>query len=393
MVGSGARMGNNTKKLRSCMFGHKRIPSREGGIEVVVEELSTRMVKLGHQVTCYNRGGHHVSGKEFDGERLHEYKGVKLKTVPTINRKGLTAVSSSFFAALASAFGRYDVVHIHAEGPAAMCWIPKLFGKRVVVTIHGLDWQREKWKNGFGSKYIHLGEKMAVKFADEIIVLSKGVQEYFQKTYGRKTLFIPNGVNRPVLRKADLIKNKFGIDKDGYVLFLGRIVPEKGVRCVIEAYKELHTDKKLVIAGGSSDTDDFMQEIQTLATGDDRIIFTGFVAGQALEELYSNAYLYLLPSDLEGMPLSLLEAMSYGNCCVVSDIAECSEVVEDKAVTFQKSNVQDLKEKLQRLCDDPATVQKYKNEAADFICSKYNWDEITQKTLEVYEDRYENLND
>lgn len=393
MVGSGARMGNNTKKLRSCMFGHKRIPSREGGIEVVVEELSTRMVKLGHQVTCYNRGGHHVSGKEFDGERLHEYKGVKLKTVPTINRKGLTAVSSSFFAALASAFGRYDVVHIHAEGPAAMCWIPKLFGKRVVVTIHGLDWQREKWKNGFGSKYIHLGEKMAVKFADEIIVLSKGVQEYFQKTYGRKTLFIPNGVNRPVLRKADLIKNKFGIDKDGYLLFLGRIVPEKGLRYLIEAYKELHTDKKLVIAGGSSDTDDFMQEIQTLVTGDDRIIFTGFVAGQALEELYSNAYLYLLPSDLEGMPLSLLEAMGYGNCCVVSDIAECSEVVEDKAVTFQKSNVQDLKEKLQRLCDDPATVQKYKNEAADFICSKYNWDEITQKTLEVYEDRYENLND
>ena len=393
MVGSGARMGNNTKKLRSCMFGHKRIPSREGGIEVVVEELSTRMVKLGHQVTCYNRGGHHVSGKEFDGERLHEYKGVKLKTVPTINRKGLTAVSSSFFAALAAAFGRYDVVHIHAEGPAAMCWIPKLFGKRVVVTIHGLDWQREKWKNGFSSKYIHLGEKMAVKFADEIIVLSKGVQEYFQKTYGRKTLFIPNGVNRPVLRKADLIKNKFGIDKDGYILFLGRIVPEKGLRYLIEAYKELHTDKKLVIAGGSSDTDDFMQEIQTLATGDDRIIFTGFVAGQALEELYSNAYLYLLPSDLEGMPLSLLEAMSYGNCCVVSDIAECSEVVEDKAVTFQKSNVQDLKEKLQRLCDDPATVQKYKNEAADFICSKYNWDEITQKTLEVYEDRYENLND
>ena len=121
MVGSGARMGNNTKKLRSCMFGHKRIPSREGGIEVVVEELSTRMVKLGHQVTCYNRGGHHVSGKEFDGERLHEYKGVKLKTVPTINRKGLTAVSSSFFAALASAFGRYDVVHIHAEGWQIRC--------------------------------------------------------------------------------------------------------------------------------------------------------------------------------------------------------------------------------------------------------------------------------
>lgn len=380
-------MKRNQEKLCIAMLGHKRIPSREGGIEIVVEELSTRMAALGQSVTCFNRGGHHVSGKKFDTGKIKRYKGVRLITVPTLDKKGLAAMTSSFFAALRAAFGKYDVVHFHAEGPCAMIWLPKLLGKRCVVTIHGLDWQREKWKNGFGSKYIHLGEKMAVKFADEIIVLSKGVQEYFQKTYGRKTLFIPNGVNRPVLCKADLIKNKFGIDKDGYLLFLGRIVPEKGIRYLLQAYKQLHTDKKLVIAGGSSDTDDFMKEIQALAAGDDKIIFTGFVAGRALEELYSNAYLYLLPSDLEGMPLSLLEAMSYGNCCVVSDIAECAEVVEDKAVTFQKSNVQDLKEKLQRLCDDPATVQKYKNEAADFICGKYNWDEITRKTLAVYEDR------
>lgn len=378
-------MKKDEGKLRITMLGHKRIPSREGGIEIVVEELSTRMAALGHSVTCFNRGGHHVSGKEFDTGKIKRYKGVRLITVPTVDRKGFAALTSSFFAALQAAVGKYDVVHFHAEGPCAMIWLPKLFGKRCVVTIHGLDWQREKWKNGFGAKYIHLGEKMAVKFADEIIVLSKGVQEYFQKTYGREALFIPNGVNRPVLRKADLIKNKFGIDKNGYLLFLGRIVPEKGLRYLIEAYKELHADKKLVIAGGSSDTDDFMKEIQNLAAGDDRIIFTGFVAGQMLEELYSNAYLYLLPSDLEGMPLSLLEAMSYGNCCVVSDIAECAEVVEDKAVTFQKSNVQDLKEKLQWLCDDPSTVQKYKNEAADFICRKYNWDEITRKTLAVYE--------
>ncbi len=378
-------MKKDKGKLHIAMLGHKRIPSREGGIEIVVEELSTRMAALGHSVTCFNRGGHHVSGKKFDTGKVKRYKGVRLITVPTLDKKGLAAMTSSFFAALRAALGKYDVVHFHAEGPCAMIWLPKLFGKRCVVTIHGLDWQREKWQNGFGSKYIHLGEKMTVKFADEIIVLSKGVQEYFQKTYGRKTLFIPNGVNRPVLRKADLIKKEFGIDKDGYLLFLGRIVPEKGIRYLLQAYKQLHTDKKLVIAGGSSDTDDFLQEIHTLAAGDDRIIFTGFVAGQALEELYSNAYLYLLPSDLEGMPLSLLEAMSYGNCCVVSDIAECAEVVEDKAVTFQKSNVQDLKEKLQRLCDDPATVQKYKEGAADFICRKYDWDEITRQTLEIYE--------
>ena len=209
-------MGNNEKKLRACMFGQKRF-GREGGVEVVVEELSTRMVKLGHQVTCYNRGGHHVSGKEFDGAKLHEYEGVKLKTVPTINRKGLAAVSSSFFAALASAFGRYDVVHIHAEGPAAMCWIPKLFGKRVVVTIHGLDHQRgEKWGK-FARKYIMLGEKNAVRYADEIIVLSRGVQQYFADTYGRETVFIPNGVERPEIVPAKLIKEKYGLDKDSYL--------------------------------------------------------------------------------------------------------------------------------------------------------------------------------
>ena len=369
------------------MLGHKRIPSREGGIEIVVEVLSTRMAALGYAVTCFNRGGHCVSGKKSDTGNVAWYKGVRLITVPTLNKKGLAALTSSFFAALRAAFGKYDVVHFHAEGPCAMIWLPKLFGKHCVATIHGLDWQREKWKNGLGSKYIHLGEKAAVKFADEIIVLSKGVQDYFWKTYGRKTLFIPNGVNRPVLYKADLIKNKFGIDKDEYLLFLGRIVPEKGIRYLIQAYKKVHTDKKLVIAGGSSDTDDFMQEMQALSAGDNRIVFTGFVTGQILEELYSNAYLYLLPSDLEGMPLSLLEAMSYGNCCVVSDIPECAEVVEDKAVTFQKGNIQDLKEKLQLLCDDPSAVQKYKNGASDFICQKYDWDEITRKTLAVYEGR------
>lgn len=188
-------------KLKIAMLGHKRIPSREGGIEIVVEELSTRMVAAGHSVTCYNRSGHHVSGKEFDGKTLTEYRGVKLKSVPTINRKGLAAMTSSFFGAICAAFGKYDVVHFHAEGPCAMLWIPKLFGKLCVATIHGIDWQRSKW-GGFASKYIKFGEKVAAKYADEIIVLSEGVQKYFMDTYGRKTVFIPNGVNRPACRES-----------------------------------------------------------------------------------------------------------------------------------------------------------------------------------------------
>lgn len=370
-------------KLNIAMLGHKRIPSREGGIEIVVEELSTRMVKLGHSVTCFNRSGHHVSGKEFDGGSLKEYKGVRLKSVITINRKGLAAMTSSVFGAICAAFGKYDVVHFHAEGPCAMLWLPKLFGKRCIATIHGIDWQRAKW-GGFASKYIKFGEKVAVKYADEIIVLSEGVQKYFMDTYGRTTVFIPNGVNRPILRGPQLIKEKYGFDKDGYILFLGRLVPEKGITYLIEAFRGITTDKKLVIAGGSSDTDTFMQELKQLAEGDNRIVFTGFVQGQMLDELYSNSYVYTLPSDLEGMPLSLLEAMSYGNCCLTSDIAECAEVVEDKALVFKKSDIDDLKEKLQMLCDDEQMVEKYKATATDFILKKYGWDDVVDKTIDLY---------
>jgi len=376
-------------QLKIAMLGHKRVPSREGGIEIVVEELSTRMVEQGHEVICYNRRGHHISGAEFDGERVEEYRGVKIKTVPTIERKGLAAMTSSFFAALKAAVGRYDIVHIHAEGPAAMSWIPKLCGKKIVVTIHGLDWQREKWKGGFGSRYIKFGEKCAVKFADEMIVLSQGVKKYFMETYGRKTVYIPNGVDRPVNKEPDEIRSRWDLEKDSYILFLGRLVPEKGLRYLLEVYKSLvkcgGVEKKLVIAGGGSDTDVFVKELQDSCKDiADRVIFTGFIQGKVLDELYSNAYIYVLPSDLEGMPLSLLEAMSYGNCCVVSDIDECKSVVDGKAVVFRKSDVEDLKGTLSTLLDDPSLVQKYKDEAADYICGKFGWDRVVDKTVEVY---------
>lgn len=376
-------MSAKVDKMKIAMLGQKRIPSREGGVEIVVEELATRMVSLGHDVTCYNRRGHHVSGEQFDSKNLDEYKGVRLKSVPTVEKKGLAAMSSSFFAAIKAAFGKYDVVHFHAEGPCAMLWLPKLMGKRCVATIHGLDHQRAKWGN-FASKYIMLGEKCAVKFADEIIVLSENVQQYFMKNYGRKTRFIPNGTTKAEILLADIIKKEFGLEKDNYILYLGRIVPEKGIQYLIDAFKNVDTDKKLVIAGGASDTDSFMNELKEKAKNDDRIIFTGFVQGKKLEELYSNAYIYTLPSDLEGMPLSLLEAMSYGNCCLVSDIAECADVVENVGVKFKKSNVNDLKNKLQMLCNNKQIVETIKSQSADFVCSKYDWDKIVEKTLKLY---------
>lgn len=369
--------------LRIAMLGHKRIPSREGGVEIVVGELSSRMASLGHSVTCYNRRGHHVSGEQFDSEKVAEYNGVKIKDVFTVQKGGLAAASSSFFAALKAAFGKYDVVHFHAEGPCAMIWIPKLFGKRCIATIHGLDHQRAKW-GGFASRYIKLGEKCAVKFADEIIVLSENVQRYFRDTYGRETVFIPNGVSAAEKCEADVITQKFGLRKNDYILFLGRLVPEKGIRYLVEAFRNVKTDKKLVIAGGSSDTDEFEKELKAMACGDERIIFTGFVQGRIWQELYSNAFIYVLPSDVEGMPLSLLEAMSFGNCCLTSDIPECASVIGSYGIVFEKGNTDDLGEKLRYLCDNPEVTAKFSSESADYICRRFSWNSVVNKTLEIY---------
>ena len=378
------QMGERQEKLNIVMLGHKRIPSREGGIEIVVEELATRMVAAGHQVTCLNRAGKHVSGNEFGTKAYHEYKGIRIKTVPTLDKKGLAAMTASLTGAIVAAFGSYDVVHFHAEGPCAMLWLPKLFGKRCIATIHGLDHQRAKWGR-LARTYIMLGEKCAAKFADEVIVLSKRVQQYFLDTYGRETVFIPNGVTRPEIRNAEEITQRFGLRKDDYILFLGRLVPEKGITYLIEAFRKVETDKRLVIAGGSSDTEAFAKQLKAQAAGDDRILFTGFVQGRVLEELYSNAYLYVLPSDLEGMPLSLLEAMSYGNCCVTSDIEECASVTESHGIIFSKGEVDHLRQILQRLCDYPEKVDRYRKDAADYITCRFNWDDVAKKILEIYQ--------
>ena len=217
-----------------------------------------------------------------------------------------------------------------------------------------------------------------------MIVLNRNEQDYFLERYGRKTVCIPNGVARPRIADADLIRQKWGLEKDGYLLYLSRLVPEKGLGYLVRAFQKLDTDKKLVIAGGDSDAPDFVREIKALAASDPRILFTGFVQGQELEELYSNAYLYLLPSDVEGMPLSLLEAMSYGNCCVTSDIRECTDVTGKWGFSFEKGNEDALRKLLQKLCGDPGKVQEIRAGAADAVCGKYSWEDAAEKNLKVY---------
>lgn len=377
-------MSEHNVALKIAMLGHKRL-SREGGVEIVVTELATRMASLGYSVTCYNRKGKHVLDSNQKIKKLKYFNGVRVKEVLTIDKKGLAAISSAFFGSWKILFSDANVVHYHAEGPCMMIPIIRFFSrKKIIVTIHGLDWQRSKWGN-LATKCIKFGEKMAVKYADEIIVLSDNVKKYFKDTYNRETNFIPNGVNKPKIVEAKIILKKYNIKKDDYILFLGRIVPEKGIHYLIEAFNNIKTDKKLVIAGAASDTENYYQELIKKSQDNKNIIFTGFVQGKELEELYSNAYIYCLPSDLEGMPLSLLEAMSYGNCCLTSDISECSEVIENMGVTFKKSNVSDLILVLQNLCSNDVLVNKYKKSAQDYILKKYSWDVIVNSTLKLYE--------
>ena len=377
-------------KMKIAMIGQKRIPSREGGVEVVVTELSTRLSAMGYRVEAYNRSGYHVSGKEFDDGRGRLYKGVRIITVPTFRNGKLNAIVYTILGTFRALLGGYDVIHYHAEGPCIMLWLPKIFGIRVIATIHGLDWQRAKWGN-FASYILKVGEKAAARYADEVIVLSRNVQDYFKDVYGRETHYIPNGVNRPEKKEVRDIEKKYGLKKDGYILFVARLVPEKGLHYLIEAFRRIDTDKKLVIAGGSSHSFEYMEHVQKMAAKDKRILMTDFVQGRVLEELYSNAYVFVLPSDIEGMAISLLEAMSYGNCCLVSNIKENVEVVGEKAETFAKGSVEDLQDKLQRLLQSPEMVEKYKKESSEFICAKYNWNDVLEQTLALYRNKRERL--
>lgn len=369
--------------MRISMIGHKRYGSREGGVEVVVTELARRMAALGHEVTCYDRSGADVmTGDAADG-RERTVDGVRVVPVRTIDRKGLAALSSSYFATLAAIKDRPDVIHYHAEGPCVPLPLAKRAGIRTVATIHGLDWQRAKW-GWLASTYIKMGEKAAATKADGLIALSEGVRRYFKETYGREAVFIPNGVDAKEALPASVIKEKWNLEKDSYLLYLGRLVPEKRPELLIEAFRVLETNKRLVIAGGSSDTLAYEKELRAAAQGDNRIVFTGFVNGEPLAELYSNCYAYVLPSDVEGMPMSLLEAMAYGCCCVTSDISECADVLAGNGVTFEKGSADSLRAALRGLLADAGRAGALGAAAKAHVEKTYNWDSVVERTLELY---------
>lgn len=356
--------------MRIAMIGPKRIPSREGGIDVVVGKLSTEISKKGEKVTIFVR-------KNKSNKKQKEYNGCAIKPTFTINKKSTDAIIYSFFATLKGLFGKYDVLHFHAEGNTFFLWMTRWSRKKIVCTCHGIDWKRGKFK-GFGSKILLKAEKRMVKYSDAIITLCKNDSDYFMERYGRKTVLIPNGFEEYNLTKPDIITQKYGLKGDDYILFLSRIVPEKGLHYLIKAYSELDIPQRLIVAGGSSNSQSYYSEMVELANNNPKITFTGFVEGLELEELVSNAFLFVLPSDIEGMSMSLLEALGHKRICLVSDIEE-NKVDLDNSYFFKHGNVESLKEKL-------VEISKNKKTFIEKGDSSMNWDKVTEATIDLYKE-------
>ncbi|MDP4142961.1 MAG: glycosyltransferase family 4 protein [Bacillota bacterium] len=366
--------------MKIAMIGQKGIPAKDGGVERHVEEIATRLAQQKHEITVYCRS-------TYMNNEIDVYKGVNLKNIKTIDNKNLDAIVYTFKSTMDALNKGFDAFHYHAIGPASLCFIPSLKKKKVIVTVHGLDWQRAKWGK-FAKLYLKFGEYMTGKYATKIISVSENLREYFIEKYHRKeedVIFIPNGVNMCNPEQPELIKN-YSLEKDNYILFLARLVPEKGVHYLIEAYNQLNTYKKLVIAGGTSFTEDYLEKLMVLANNNPNIIFTGNVDGKLKNELYSNCYIYVLPSDIEGMPLTLLEAMSYKKCCLVSNIPENINVIKDNGAVFEKSSIEDLKEKIELLLDNEERVREKGLNAYKDISQNYNWSQIINSMQDLYRD-------
>ena len=360
--------------MNIAMIGHKDFPSRSGGVEVVVCELATRLVQMGHRVAVYNRG-------RKRGENHARIQGVEVFRCAAPRRSGFNAMVASVTATLMAIPRHYDLIHYHALGPSVLLLLPHLLGIPTVSTVHGLDWQRAKW-NRFASAYLKLGERVLARFADEVIVLSPDVQDYFRQVYGRETNLIENAVAPMEPAACQTISQHFGLEAGGYVLFLARLVPEKGLHLLIPAFRRCKTNKKLVIAGQVPD-DDYGQKILDMARGCEDILFTGFVEGRVLQELYSNCALYVLPSQVEGMALTLLEAMSVGARCLTSDIPENTGVLRDFGDVFATGSEQSLSDAHSRCLERPWRNPRAEEQQA-YVRERYSYDRVLEKTLAVY---------
>ena len=369
------------KRLTIAMIGQRGVPATFGGIEHHVEELGSRLVERGHDVIVYAR-------PNYLETPIEEHRGMKVKMLPTVDTKHLDAIVHSGVSTVDAMRERVDIVHYHAIGPGIPAVLPRLASRaKVVLTVHGRDSERAKWGRG-ARTVLSTAEWMSARVPDATIVVSRDLQRHYEQAHHRRTWYIPNGVDARDRLPAKEITQQWGLVEGSYILFVGRLVPEKAPDLLMRAFARLPGDLRLVIAGGSSFTDEYVTSLETLAGGDDRVIMAGYVYGGVLSELYSNAAAFVLPSALEGLPLTLLEAASFGAPIVASDIPPHLEVLggdEAGHRVFASGSQDGALAAIERVLADPVLERDAARAFRADVLERYRWDRAVEQTERAYE--------
>ncbi len=371
---------SQNRRLRVAFIGGRGVISKYSGIETYYEEVGQRLVEMGHEVTIYCRN--------YFTPPLKEHNGMRLIRLPTIRSKHLETVIHTLLSTAHALTQRYDVVHYHALGPALFSSLPRIFGTKTAVTVQGLDWQRKKWGR-LASAVLRLGERASVSLPNATMVVSQALRLRYRETHGVEAFYVPNGgILRE--RREPCSLQEWGLDSGKYILFLGRFSPEKGCHLLVEAFEQLiaqsgasiDPDVKLVMAGAASYCDDYSRELRTHAS--DRIRMLDWISGERLDELLTHAMIFVLPSDLEGLSLALLDAMGAGLCVLTSDVPENCEVVDGAGFTFERGNSADLADRLRFLIANPTARNAAGRTARKRIEREYQWQKVAEGIERVY---------
>jgi glycosyltransferase involved in cell wall biosynthesis len=366
--------------VRIVMIGARGIPASYGGIEHHVEELGARLAARGHDVVVATR-------TNYATERVATHRGMTPRYLPTVDSKHLDAIVHSAIATVDTLIRGADVVHYHAVGPGIPAVLPRYLSRqKVVLTVHGLDAERAKW-GAVASAVLRTAQWMSARVPDTTIVVSEALRQVYAERYGRPAVYIPNGVTPQVARPPEEIVRRFGLRGGDYLLFVGRMVPEKAPDLLVRAFRRVDSDLRLVLVGGSSFTGTYVDQLRRLAAEDDRVLLTDYQYGDVLEELYANAAAYVQPSSLEGLPLTLLEAASYGVPLVVSDIAPHLEIVgtaRPGARVFRTGDEADLADAIRASTLDHDGEHAAAAAVRDDVLARYRWEDAADATEQVY---------
>jgi glycosyltransferase involved in cell wall biosynthesis len=362
--------------MNVAVIGTRGFPGIQGGVENHCEHLYSNLARLGCNVTVFTR-------KPYASPDYGKYNGVKLIPLGCPRNKFLEAIVHTFRGMIKAKELNPDILHVHAIGPSIATPFAKMMGMNVVVTNHGPDYERKKWP--YPAKvFLKNCERIGVYFADEYISIAANIADNIKRKFGRRSIVIPNGVNIPQIANSYDCLKRLKIKKNKYILAVGRFVPEKGFHDLIEAFNSGDfSDWQLVIVGDADHEDSYSRRIKEQARHSKNVILTGFLSGKDLQEIYSHAGLFVLSSYYEGLPIVLLEAMSYGLSCIVSDIPANKNVELDSDRFFKAGDVVAMREKMKSYMLKSWSKRDIENQRK-MIYASYNWEMIAKKTLEVY---------